>query len=202
MNFQDLQLNSEMLRAVERAGYAEPTPIQVRAIPQILAGRDIVGCAHTGSGKTAAFALPIVQMLKPAVGKRRIRVLVLAPTRELAAQIDEEFGKFSRESALRHTAIFGGVGQGPQVAALQRGVDIVVATPGRLQDLMNQGYIRLDRLEYFILDEADRMLDMGFINDVKRIIQASAQGAPEHALLGHDAAGHPGIEPQPVDGPG
>ena len=171
MNFQDLQLKSEMLRAVKRVGYTRPTPIQVRAIPQILSGRDIVGCAHTGSGKTAAFALPIVQMLAPTPGKRRIRVLVLAPTRELAAQIDEEFGKFCRDSALKHTAIFGGVGQGPQVTALQRGVDIVVATPGRLQDLINQGYIRLDRLEYFILDEADRMLDMGFINDVKRIIK-------------------------------
>ena len=171
MSFQNLQLNSEMLRAVKRVGYSEPTPIQVRAIPHILEGRDIVGCAQTGSGKTAAFALPIVQMLKSARGKRRIRVLVLAPTRELAAQIDEEFGKFSHESALRHTAIFGGVGQQPQVKALQHGVDIVVATPGRLQDLMNQGYIRLDQLEYFILDEADRMLDMGFINDVKRIIK-------------------------------
>ena len=171
MNFQDLQLNSEMLRAVKRVGYRAPTPIQVRAIPHILKGRDIVGCAQTGSGKTAAFALPIVQMLAPTRGKRPIRVLALTPTRELAAQIDEEFGKFSRENALRHTAIFGGVGQQPQVNALQRGVDIVTATPGRLQDLMNQGYIRLDQLEYFILDEADRMLDMGFINDVKRIIK-------------------------------
>ncbi len=171
MSFQNLQLNGAMLRAVERVGYTEPTPIQVRTIPHILEGRDVVGCAQTGSGKTAAFALPIVQMLEPARGKRRIRVLVLAPTRELAAQIDEEFGKFSRETSLRHTAIFGGVGQQPQVNALRRGVDIVVATPGRLQDLMNQGYIRLDQLEYFILDEADRMLDMGFINDVKRIIK-------------------------------
>ena len=171
MSFKNLKLNSEMLRAVERVGYIEPTPIQVRAIPHILDGRDIVGCAQTGSGKTAAFALPIVQMLAPIKGKRPIRVLVLSPTRELAAQIDEEFGKFSRATSLRHTAIFGGVGQQPQVKALQRGVDIVVATPGRLQDLMNQGYIRLNQLEYFILDEADRMLDMGFINDVKRIIK-------------------------------
>ncbi len=171
MSFKNLKLNSEMLRAVERVGYIEPTPIQVRTIPHILDGRDIVGCAQTGSGKTAAFALPIVQMLAPVKGKRPIRVLVLSPTRELAAQIDEEFGKFSRQTSLRHTAIFGGVGQQPQVKALQRGVDIVVATPGRLQDLMNQGYIRLDRLEYFVLDEADRMLDMGFINDVKRIIK-------------------------------
>ncbi len=171
MTFHDLQLNSAMLGAVKRVGYSEPTPIQVRAIPHILGGRDIVGCAETGSGKTAAFVLPIVQMLEPVRGKKPIRVLVLAPTRELAAQIDEEFGKFGRESSLRHAAIFGGVGQQPQVNALRRGVDIVVATPGRLQDLMNQGFIRLDKIEFFVLDEADRMLDMGFIHDVKRIIK-------------------------------
>ena len=171
MTFKNLQLNSAMLRAVERVGYSEPTAIQLRAIPHILKGRDIVGCAQTGTGKTAAFALPIVQMLEPARGKGRIRVLVLAPTRELAAQIDEDFGKFGRENSLRHVAIFGGVGQQPQVDALKRGVDIVVATPGRLQDLMNQGVIRLDAIDFFVLDEADRMLDMGFINDVKRIIK-------------------------------
>ena len=171
MTFKNLQLNSAMLRAVKRVGYSEPTPIQVRAIPHILNGRDIVGCAQTGSGKTAAFALPIVQMLEQARGLRRIRALVLAPTRELAAQIDEEFGKFGRERSLRHAAIFGGVGQQPQVSALKRGVDIVVATPGRLQDLMDQGFIRLDQIEFFVLDEADRMLDMGFIHDVKRIIK-------------------------------
>ena len=171
MTFHNLQLNSAMLGAVKRAGYSEPTAIQARAIPHILGGRDIIGCAQTGSGKTAAFVLPIVQMLQPARGRRRIRVLVLAPTRELAAQIDEEFGKFSRGSALRHVAIFGGVGQQPQVSALKRGVDIVVATPGRLQDLMNQGFVQLDHIEFFVLDEADRMLDMGFINDVKRIIK-------------------------------
>ncbi len=171
MTFQNLQLNSAMLRAVKRVGYSEPTPIQLRAIPHILEGRDLVGCAQTGSGKTAAFALPIAQMLAPARGKRPIRALALAPTRELAAQIDEEFGKFGREKSLKHVAVFGGVGQQPQVNALKRGVDIVVATPGRLQDLMDQGYVRLDKLEYFVLDEADRMLDMGFIHDVKRIIK-------------------------------
>ncbi len=160
-----------MLRAVEAAGYREPTPIQIRAIPHILKGRDIVGCAQTGSGKTAAFVLPIAQMLTPARGRRSIRVLVLAPTRELAAQIDEEFGRFGGVFGHRHAAIFGGVGQQPQVDALRRGVDVVVATPGRLLDLMNQGYIRLDRIEFFVLDEADRMLDMGFIHDVKRIIK-------------------------------
>ena len=172
MTFQNLQLNSAMLRAVERVGYSEPTPIQVRTIPHILNGKDIVGCAQTGTGKTAAFALPIVQMLEPARGKRHIRVLVLAPTRELAAQIDEEFGKFSREKSLQHVAIFGGIGQQPQVKALKRGVDIVVATPGRLIDLINQGFIKLGQVEMFVLDEADRMLDMGFITDVKRIIKS------------------------------
>lgn len=171
MTFNNLQLNSAMLRAVRRVGYSEPTPIQARAIPHILNGRDIVGCAQTGSGKTAAFALPIVQMLEQARGRRRIRALVLAPTRELAAQIDEEFGKFGREKSLKHVAIFGGVGQQPQVNALKRGVDIVVATPGRLLDLLDQGFIRLDQIEFFVLDEADRMLDMGFIHDVKRIIK-------------------------------
>ncbi len=130
-----------------------------------------MGCAQTGTGKTAAFVLPIVQMLSANAGKRRIRVLVLAPTRELAAQIDEEFGKFSQDSPLRHVAIFGGVGQQPQVNAVRRGVDILVATPGRLLDLMNQRIIHLNQVEYLVLDEADRMLDMGFIHDVKRIIK-------------------------------
>ena len=160
-----------MLGVVKQVGYSQPTPIQVRTIPHILKGRDIVGCAQTGTGKTAAFVLPIVQMLQEQRGKKQIRVLVLAPTRELAAQIDEEFGNFTRNSSLRHAAIFGGVGQQPQVNALRRGIDILVATPGRLLDLINQGYVHLNRVEFFILDEADRMLDMGFINDVKRIIK-------------------------------
>ncbi len=171
MSFHNLELNSALLHVVKRAGYTEPTPIQLRTIPHILNGRDIVGCAQTGSGKTAAFALPIVQLLGEDRGKRCIRVLVLAPTRELAAQIDEEFSKFSRNSPLRHVAIYGGVSQQPQVAALKRGVDILVATPGRLLDLMNQKFVHLNQVEYFVLDEADRMLDMGFIHDVKRIIK-------------------------------
>jgi ATP-dependent RNA helicase RhlE len=171
MSFHNLQLSKAMLRVVKRAGYNEPTPIQARSIPHILDGRDIVGCAQTGTGKTAAFALPIIQLLSEQPGKRRIRALVLAPTRELAAQIDEEFGKFSRNSALNHVVVYGGVSQQPQVAALKRGVDILVATPGRLLDLMNQQYIHLNQVEYFVLDEADRMLDMGFIHDVKRVIE-------------------------------
>jgi len=171
MSFHNLELHSAMLRAVERAGYTEPTPIQTRAIPHILKGRDLIGCAQTGSGKTAAFALPILQMLDSIPGRRPIRALVLAPTRELAAQIDEEFGKFSRDSSLRNAAIYGGVSQQPQVAALKRGVDILVATPGRLLDLMNQQFVHLNQIEFFVLDEADRMLDMGFIHDVKRVIK-------------------------------
>lgn len=171
MTFHELKLNGAMLRTVEQVGYTKPTPIQVQTIPHILKGRDIVGCAQTGTGKTAAFVLPIVQLLRGSPGKRWIRVLVLAPTRELAAQINDEFGRFIQGSPLKHTVVFGGVGQQPQVNALRRGVDILVATPGRLQDLMNQGYIHLDQIEIFVLDEADRMLDMGFIHDVKRIIK-------------------------------
>ncbi len=170
MTFQSLNLNASLLGMVERADYTAPTPIQSRTIPHILDGRDIVGCAQTGTGKTAAFVLPIIQMLESNPDKRSIRVLVLAPTRELAAQIDEEFDKFSQRSRLRHAVIFGGVGQQPQVDAIRRGVDILVATPGRLLDLMNQRIVRLKRIEFLVLDEADRMLDMGFIHDVKRII--------------------------------
>ena len=171
MLFQDLQLNRSMLDVVNKVGYTTPTPIQEQTIPHILQGRDIIGCAQTGTGKTAAFVLPIVQLLQENRTKRHIRVLVLAPTRELAAQIDEEFGKFTRGSSLRHAVVFGGVGQQPQVNALRRGIDILVATPGRLLDLINQGYIDLKQVEIFVLDEADRMLDMGFIYDVKRIIR-------------------------------
>lgn len=170
MTFQSLNLNASLLGMVKRADYTAPTPIQSRTIPHILDGRDIVGCAQTGTGKTAAFVLPIIQMLESNPDKRSIRVLVLAPTRELAAQIDEEFDKFSQRSRLSHAVIFGGVGQQPQVDAIRRGVDILVATPGRLLDLMNQRIVRLKRIEFLVLDEADRMLDMGFIHDVKRII--------------------------------
>ena len=147
---------------------------QARAIPPLLRGQDVLGLAQTGTGKTAAFALPILQTLSqaPAVGPRAIRALVLTPTRELALQIDESFRVYGQHLSLRHKAIFGGVGQQPQVDALQRGLDILVATPGRLLDLMAQGHVRLDRLSVFVLDEADRMLDMGFIHDVKRIVAA------------------------------
>ncbi len=175
MQFHNLNVNKSLLRIVKEAGYTEATPIQSRTIPHILDGRDIVGCAQTGTGKTAAFVLPIIQTLDANPARGFIRVLVLAPTRELAAQIDEEFGRFSQFSRLKHAVVFGGVGQQPQVDAIRRGVDILVATPGRLLDLMNQKIIRLNRVEVFVLDEADRMLDMGFIHDVKRIIRALPQ---------------------------
>ncbi|MBI5670092.1 MAG: DEAD/DEAH box helicase [Chloroflexi bacterium] len=175
MQFNDLKLMDSLLRAVRAEGYAEPTPIQVQAIPHVLNGKDIVGCAQTGTGKTAAFALPILQRLATAAQsqqRRSIRVLVLSPTRELASQIGDSFAAYGRYTGLKHGVIFGGVGQQPQVELLRRGIDILVATPGRLLDLMQQGLIRLNTIEIFVLDEADRMLDMGFIHDVRKIISA------------------------------
>ena len=172
MTFQDLRLLPQLLRAVEEMGYAAPSPIQAQAIPPVLAGRDLIGCAQTGTGKTAAFAIPILQTLQGRVDKshRPIRALVLTPTRELALQIKENFDLYGKYLSIRNTVIFGGVGQGPQVEALQRGVDVLVATPGRLNDLCNQGHIDLSGVETFVLDEADRMLDMGFIHDVRKVI--------------------------------
>jgi ATP-dependent RNA helicase RhlE len=174
MLFKDLKLIDPLLRAVHAEGYTEPTPIQVQAIPHVLQGRDLLGCAQTGTGKTAAFALPTLQRLveHPQSGKRVIRVLVLSPTRELASQIGDSFDVYGKNTPIRQTTVFGGVGQQPQVKAIQAGVDVLVATPGRLLDLMQQGYVRLDKLEIFILDEADRMLDMGFIHDVRKVIAA------------------------------
>ncbi|MDD5070065.1 MAG: DEAD/DEAH box helicase [Candidatus Omnitrophica bacterium] len=166
-------LNSELQQAVSDQGYQTPTPIQDEVIKDILAGRDLIGCAQTGTGKTAAFVLPILQYLTINLRPRargKARVLVLAPTRELAAQIGDSVKNYGRYLKVTHAVIFGGVGQNPQVRALERGVDVVVATPGRLLDLINQRHLRLDGTEVFVLDEADRMLDMGFIHDVKRII--------------------------------
>jgi ATP-dependent RNA helicase RhlE len=175
MSFEQLGLSQPILRAVVSEGYTSPTPIQLQAIPHVLAGRDLLGCAQTGTGKTAAFALPILHRLthtgNPPRGRgRRIRVLVLSPTRELAAQIGESFSVYGYNTALRQTVVFGGVSQRPQTKALQHGVDILIATPGRLLDLMNQGFVDLGSVETFVLDEADRMLDMGFMPDVRRII--------------------------------
>ena len=173
MQFKELQLIEPLLKAVEEEGYAAPSPIQEKAIPPVLEGRDLVGCAQTGTGKTAAFALPILQRLcaQPlGLGKRPIRALILTPTRELALQILESFEAYGRHTRLRAAVVFGGVSQNPQVAALQRGVDILVATPGRLNDLVGQGHVDLAAVQMFVLDEADRMLDMGFVHDVKKVI--------------------------------
>ena len=171
--FQSLGLTDTLLRAVESEGYESPTPVQQQSIPPLLAGRDVLGVAQTGTGKTAAFTLPVLQIMdrnKPR-GKRHIRALILSPTRELAAQIDERLGAYSEHMDVRHRVIFGGVNQNPQVRALQRGLDVLVATPGRLLDLVGQGHIDLSRIEFFVLDEADRMLDMGFINDIKKVLK-------------------------------
>ena len=177
--FATLGLHERLLEALAAEGYREPTPIQAQAIPPALAGRDLLGIAQTGTGKTAAFALPILHRLiaaampgsRPPAG-RKPRVLVLSPTRELAAQIGESFASYGKKTPLRGTVVFGGVGQGPQVAAISRGVDILVATPGRLLDLMGQGLVDLSAIECFVLDEADRMLDMGFIEPIRRIAAA------------------------------
>ncbi len=173
MRFDQLQLAAPILRAVASSGYEAATPIQEQAIPHVLAGRDVLGSAQTGTGKTAAFALPILHRLAAPQGGRPSRLprcLVLCPTRELATQIAGDFQTYGAHLAIRGVMIFGGVGQRPQVAKLQRGVDVVIATPGRLLDLINQGHVDLSRIETLVLDEADRMLDMGFIPDIRRIV--------------------------------
>ena len=172
MTFNELNLSAPLLRAVAEAGYESPSPIQASAIPPVLAGRDLMGCAQTGTGKTAAFALPMLDRLtaNPAKKKGAVRALILTPTRELALQIGESFEMYGKYLSLRSTVIFGGVGQAPQVAAIKKGVDILIACPGRLNDLVGQGLIDLGSIEIFVLDEADRMLDMGFVHDVKKVI--------------------------------
>jgi len=173
MQFDSLNIIDPILKSLQEEGYTTPTPIQAEAIPIILQGTDLLGCAQTGTGKTAAFAIPILQLLsanKVYDRKRKIRSLIVTPTRELAIQIGESFNAYGRHTGLTNTVIFGGVNQNPQTAALIRGVDIVVATPGRLLDLLNQGFLHLRDVEILVLDEADRMLDMGFIHDVKKIL--------------------------------
>jgi len=171
--FADLKLSEIVLSNLEKSNYINPTPIQSEAIPFLLEGRDLLGIAQTGTGKTAAFSLPMIEKLKgrdyslPALSPRS---LILAPTRELATQINEQIVKYSEGYKVKSTVIFGGVGQGKQVEALKKGLDVLVATPGRLLDLKNQGYVKFDKIEIFVLDEADRMLDMGFINDIKKIL--------------------------------
>ena len=172
MTFNDLKLSAPLLKAVSEAGYETPSPIQASAIPPVLEGRDLMGCAQTGTGKTAAFALPMLDRLTANAPRRKgaVRALILTPTRELALQIGESFEAYDKYLKLRSTVIFGGVGQAPQVEALKKGVDILIACPGRLNDLIGQGFIDLSALEIFVLDEADRMLDMGFVHDVKKVI--------------------------------
>jgi ATP-dependent RNA helicase RhlE len=202
--FADLGLAEPLLRALSAAGYSTPTPIQAQAIPALLIGRDMLGLAQTGTGKTAAFALPILDHLaaeKAHVAPKSVRALILAPTRELAVQIGDSIKTYGRNLRLRHAVILGGVSQGPQVRNLSRGVDILIATPGRLMDLLNQRHLRLDKVTHLVLDEADRMLDMGFIRDVRKIVDAlpkrrqsllfSATMPAEVAKLAHDMLHNP-----------
>jgi ATP-dependent RNA helicase RhlE len=174
MTFKELGIIEPILKALEEQGYTQPTPIQAQSIPILLKGDDLLGCAQTGTGKTAAFSIPIIQQLVEAgidtKGKRRVKALVVTPTRELAIQIGDSFKAYSKHTPVKNTVIFGGVKQGSQTNALRAGVDVLVATPGRLLDLIQQGFISLQHIEYFILDEADQMLDMGFIHDIKKII--------------------------------
>ncbi|TSJ42685.1 DEAD/DEAH box helicase [Mucilaginibacter corticis] len=174
MSFENLKLIEPILRALKTEGYTTPTPIQEQAIPIVLQRRDLLGCAQTGTGKTAAFSIPILQLLYQDrlqhKEQKTIKALILTPTRELAIQINESLAAYGRHTGLKHLVIYGGVSQNPQVDALRRGVDILVATPGRLLDLMNQRFVHLDQIKMLVLDEADRMLDMGFVNDVKKVI--------------------------------
>jgi len=168
--FATLGLGSKLAQALKEKGYVEPTPIQAKAIPTILAGRDVIGVAQTGTGKTAAFVLPLLEKMAATPPLRTMRVLVIAPTRELVAQIEENVRAYGRHLPLRYATIFGGVGEGPQIQALRRGVDLVVATPGRLIDLMEQRHVDFSALQVLVLDEADRMLDMGFLPAIRRIV--------------------------------
>lgn len=174
MSFENFSLIEPILKALKTEGYTEATPIQVKCIPLILHKKDILGCAQTGTGKTAAFAIPIIQLLNENCnnykGRKQIKCLVLTPTRELAIQINESFKSYGRNTNLKYSVVFGGVSQFSQVESLKRGIDVLIATPGRLIDLINQNYIDLTSIQFFVLDEADRMLDMGFINDVRKII--------------------------------
>ena len=179
MLFEQLALIEPIRKALKKEGYTHPTPIQEQAIPVVLERKDLLGCAQTGTGKTAAFAIPILQLLQEdqrnSRGYKHIRALVLTPTRELAAQISDSFSAYGFYTDIKQEVIFGGVSQHTQTLALRNGTDVLIATPGRLLDLINQGYIHLDHLEIFVLDEADRMLDMGFIHDVKKVIRLLPQ---------------------------
>ncbi|HFB99319.1 MAG TPA: DEAD/DEAH box helicase, partial [Phaeodactylibacter sp.] len=179
MRFEELDLIDPILKALKDKKYTEPTTIQEKAIPLILKRNDVLGCAQTGTGKTAAFAIPIIQLIHQIESKNsgptQLRSLIVTPTRELAIQIDENIKAYSKYTIIKHTVIFGGVKQGKQVERLKKGVHILVATPGRLLDLINQGYISLSTVKLFVLDEADRMLDMGFINDIRKLLKLLPQ---------------------------
>ena len=185
MTFENLNITAPILEALKTEGYTTPTPIQQQTIPLALEGKDILGCAQTGTGKTAAFAIPIIQLMSqegtPLNGRRPIRALILTPTRELAIQIAESFENYGAKTNLKYEVIFGGVSQNGQVRSLRSGVDVLIATPGRLLDLINQKLVHLNQLQFFVLDEADRMLDMGFLNDVKKIITKIPQ--KRHSLF-------------------
>lgn len=174
MKFSDLEIIQPILKAVQEEGYVHPSPIQEQAIPILLEKKDLIGCAHTGTGKTAAFSIPIIQHIyldkKQSTGKRQIRALVISPTRELAIQIRNSFSTYGKYTHIKSTVVYGGVRQNAQVNSLKNGVDVLVATPGRLLDLINQGFISLKHIEYFVLDEADHLLDMGFIHDINKIV--------------------------------
>ncbi|RPH51150.1 MAG: DEAD/DEAH box helicase, partial [Planctomycetota bacterium] len=201
--FDELPLIEPLLRAVHEEGYEHPTPIQHQTIKHVLEGKDLLGCAQTGTGKTAAFALPILQRLHsvPVPNPRHVRVLVLSPTRELASQIGDSFARYGRHLNLRHTVVFGGVGQNPQAQALRQGVDVLVATPGRLLDLIEQRIAKLDKVGILVLDEADRMLDMGFLPSIRQVVRAlpkkrqtllfSATLSKEIEALTHEFQHHP-----------
>ena len=205
MNFTDLRIIDPILKALRVEGYTHPTPIQQQSIPILLRGKDLLGCAQTGTGKTAAFAIPILQHLhldrNQQKGQRKVRALIVTPTRELAIQIGDSFTTYGNFTSIKNTVIYGGVKQGAQTQALRRGVDVLVATPGRLLDLMQQGYIILKYIEYFVLDEADHMLDMGFIHDIRKIIAKlpkdrqslffSATMPPDIIKLSHNILGNP-----------
>ena len=191
MTFEQLHLIEPILKALQQEGYTSPTPIQEQSIPILLQGNDLLGCAQTGTGKTAAFSIPILQKLYKTDNKKGIKALILTPTRELAIQIGESFEAYGKYTGLRHTVIFGGVGQKPQTDALRTGVQILIATPGRLMDLASQGFISLKTLDFFVLDEADRMLDMGFIHDIKKILKLLP---PQRQTLFFSATMPPEIE--------
>lgn len=187
MTFKELDLIEPILKALQQTGYTTPTPIQEQAIPVLLKGKDLLGCAQTGTGKTAAFAIPLIQRLYQSDHKKGIKALILTPTRELAIQIGENFDQYAKYTGVKHAVIFGGVPQKAQVDALKRGVQVLIATPGRLLDLQSQGCISLKGLEYFVLDEADRMLDMGFIHDIKKSIETDSCPATDFVFLGYHA---------------